>query len=105
MSQPRGSSDELSVAEAKSRLKQDRGAESIPSASVTDEEQVLSLHTVHAQVEIKAIESALKHTGWNRKKAARLLKISYRGLLYKIHRHNIVPTAEHQLAPEGKGRA
>ena len=54
----------------------------------------LSLRSLRAQVEIKAIESALKRTAWNRKQAARLLRISYRGLLYKIRRHNIVPTAE-----------
>jgi DNA-binding NtrC family response regulator len=54
-----------------------------------DEEPIASLRVVRAQVEIKAIMAALKRTGWNRKQAARLLKISYRGLLYKIRRHNI----------------
>jgi two-component system, NtrC family, response regulator AtoC len=42
-----------------------------------------------------AISSALNKTGWNRKRAAQLLSISYRGLLYKIRRHNLVPPAEH----------
>jgi len=37
-------------------------------------------------VERKAILAALAHTNWNRKKAANLLKISYKGLLYKINR-------------------
>jgi DNA-binding NtrC family response regulator len=37
-------------------------------------------------IERKAILAALAHTNWNRKKAASLLKISYKGLLYKIHR-------------------
>jgi len=32
---------------------------------------------------------ALEHTGWNRKRAAQLLKISYRGLLYKIRSHSL----------------
>lgn len=54
-----------------------------------DEEPIAPLRSVRAQGEIKAILAALKHTGWNRKQAARLLKISYRGLLYKIRRHNI----------------
>lgn len=53
------------------------------------DEPITPLRSVRAQVEIKAIMAALKHTGWNRKQAARLLKISYRGLLYKIRRHNI----------------
>jgi len=43
------------------------------------------------EAEIRAISSALHQTGWNRKRAARLLSISYRGLLYKIRRHNIAP--------------
>jgi DNA-binding NtrC family response regulator len=70
-------------------------AASVDHASDSDEEPILSLRSLRAQVEIKAIQSALNRTGWNRKQAARLLKISYRGLLYKIHRHNIAPTAEH----------
>lgn len=54
-----------------------------------DDEPIAPLRSVRAQVEIKAILAALQRTGWNRKQAARLLKISYRGLLYKIRRHNI----------------
>jgi DNA-binding NtrC family response regulator len=48
------------------------------------------LRILRAQAEIKGIQSALELTGWNRKRAARLLKISYRGLLYKIRQHNII---------------
>ena len=57
--------------------------------SEASEEPIISLRSVRARVEIEAIRSALKRTGWNRKQAARLLKISYRGLLYKIRQHNI----------------
>jgi two-component system response regulator AtoC len=63
--------------------------ESDQGASHGEEEPIASLRVVRAQVEIKAILAALKRTGWNRKQAARLLNISYRGLLYKIRRHNI----------------
>jgi DNA-binding NtrC family response regulator len=52
---------------------------------------VFPLRYLREQAEIKAIQSALKLTGWNRKRASRLLKISYRGLLYKIRRHDIRP--------------
>jgi two-component system response regulator AtoC len=86
--------DELSVDKAQSQLKVVGGAESRPGERVSNEEPILSLRTLRAQVEIKAIKSALKRTGWNRKQAARLLKISYRGLLYKIHRHHIQPSTE-----------
>jgi DNA-binding NtrC family response regulator len=64
-------------------------AASLPGASDGSEEPIVSLRSVRARVEIEAIRSALKRTGWNRKHAARLLRISYRGLLYKIRRHNI----------------
>jgi transcriptional regulator with GAF, ATPase, and Fis domain len=53
------------------------------------DEPIASLRSVRAETEVKAIVAALKRTGWNRKQAARLLSISYRGLLYKIRRHNI----------------
>jgi DNA-binding NtrC family response regulator len=55
----------------------------------SNEEPIASLRSVRAETEVKAILAALKRTGWNRKQAARLLSISYRGLLYKIRRHNI----------------
>ena len=51
------------------------------------------LRKLRDEVEIQVIMRALQHTGWNRKRAAALLKISYRGLLYKIRRHSITPTA------------
>ncbi|MEA3365516.1 MAG: helix-turn-helix domain-containing protein, partial [Candidatus Hydrogenedentes bacterium] len=35
------------------------------------------------------IEEALRHTLWNRRKAARLLKISYSSLLRRINAYNI----------------
>jgi two-component system, NtrC family, response regulator AtoC len=41
------------------------------------------------EAEIRAIRQALRETRWNRKRAARLLDISYRGLLYKIRQHDI----------------
>jgi DNA-binding NtrC family response regulator len=62
----------------------------LPSQSdQTGEEPIASLRSVRAETEVKAILAALKRTGWNRKQAARLLSISYRGLLYKIRQHNI----------------
>ncbi len=56
-----------------------------------------SLRSFRDEAEIHAISSALKQTGWNRKRAAQLLSISYRGLLYKIRRHNITPSANSGL--------
>jgi len=58
-----------------------------------------SLRSFRDEAEIHAISSALRQTGWNRKRAAQLLSISYRGLLYKIRRHNITPGGTGVLKP------
>jgi DNA-binding NtrC family response regulator len=55
----------------------------------SSDEPIISLRTARVRVEMEAIRSALRRTGWNRKQAARLLKISYRGLLYKIRQYDI----------------
>ncbi len=43
------------------------------------------------KVEKQAIEYVLDKTGWNRSKASKILKISYKTLLYKISDLNIIP--------------
>jgi DNA-binding NtrC family response regulator len=53
----------------------------------------LSLRSHRHEAEVQAISSALRQTGGNRKRAAKLLSISYRSLLYKIRQHNISPAA------------
>jgi DNA-binding NtrC family response regulator len=59
----------------------------------------MSLRSVRAGAEVAAIHCALQETGWNRKRAAKLLSISYRGLLYKIRRHNITAEGRGPLVP------
>jgi len=44
------------------------------------------------RVEKMVIERVLEETHWNRKEAAKILKISYRALLYKMKDMNIKPT-------------
>jgi DNA-binding NtrC family response regulator len=55
----------------------------------------MSLRSFRNEAEVHAINCALQQTGWNRKRAAKLLSISYRSLLYKIRQHNIAPTVQH----------
>jgi DNA-binding NtrC family response regulator len=62
-----------------------------------------SLRSQRAQAEIYAINRALDRAGWNRKRAAQLLRISYRALLYKISRHKITRTAKSGPAASGDG--
>ncbi len=50
------------------------------------------IQNVKSDAERNAISAALEKTGWNRKAAARLLKVSYRTLLYKIERYRMTAT-------------
>jgi two-component system response regulator AtoC len=57
-----------------------------------------ALRSLRAATEIHAISRALEESGWNRKRAAKLLSISYRGLLYKIRQYNITPAVRSDVA-------
>jgi len=46
---------------------------------------------VKERTEIEMIQNALEAFGWNRRRAAQYLNISYRALLYKIQQHRIRP--------------
>jgi two-component system response regulator AtoC len=58
-----------------------------------------SLRALKDETEVNAISQALEATRWNRKQAARLLNISYRGMLYKIHHHGITRPSENVPPP------
>jgi transposase len=47
------------------------------------------IQDIKSEAERKAIGAALERTGWNRKAAARLLRVSYRTLLYKIEQYRM----------------
>jgi DNA-binding NtrC family response regulator len=60
------------------------------SAAHCDSESLKArVRTVRLETERNAIAEALKATGWNRKAAARLLKVSYRTLLYKVDQYRL----------------
>lgn len=48
------------------------------------------IQSVKSEAERNAIAAALEKTGWNRKAAARLLRVSYRTLLYKIEQYHMI---------------
>jgi two-component system response regulator AtoC len=58
----------------------------------------LLVQNVKGETERNAISTALEQTRWNRKAAARLLKVSYRTLLYKIQQYHMSPP-EYLSAP------
>ena len=43
------------------------------------------------KAESELIRAVLLETEWNRKKAAKILQISYKALLYKIKEHGLAP--------------
>ena len=69
--------------------------------SVSDSDSLRSVvRSVKLEAERNAIAAALESTGWNRKAAARLLKVSYRTLLYKIEQYQMRPPSD-SLLPSG----
>jgi two-component system response regulator AtoC len=55
------------------------------------------LKSLRTEAEKDAIARALEKTGGNRKAAARLLKVSYRTVLYKIEEYKMTPPGSSQL--------
>jgi two-component system response regulator AtoC len=70
----------------------------VPAQSEASSAPWAALRLLRAETEIHAISRALEESGWNRKRAAKLLSISYRGLLYKIRQYNITPVSRNNLA-------
>lgn len=61
-----------------------------PDIGISGSDSLKSLvQTVKLEAEKNAIAAALERTGWNRKAAARLLRVSYRTLLYKIEQYQM----------------
>lgn len=65
----------------------------------------LKVHTKRARQELERelILKALRQTNWNRKKAARMLQISYRALLYKVKMVGLASKRGHSLVPVENG--
>jgi two-component system, NtrC family, response regulator AtoC len=79
-------------------------SQSHSDADLSDSKTLRSLvQRVKSDAERNAIAAALQKTGWNRKAAARLLKVSYRAVLYKIVQYQITPSNP-ALFSEGNGR-
>jgi two-component system, NtrC family, response regulator AtoC len=72
------------------RLAATLGEERESGKKRTEPESLKSLiQGIKSEAEQSAIGAALKRTGWNRKAAARLLRVSYRTLLYKIEQYQM----------------
>jgi DNA-binding NtrC family response regulator len=63
------------------------------------------VQNVKLEAEKNAIAAALEKTAWNRKAAARLLKVSYRTLLYKIEQYRMRSPESSVILGGGAGRS
>jgi DNA-binding NtrC family response regulator len=86
--------EEPKLEEAKEAVKGSRSSSVLlPDLGSRDKERAsghaASLRVLRMEAEVTAISRALTRCGWNRRRAAQLLCISYRGLLYKIRQYNI----------------
>lgn len=73
----------------------------VPFRAIAGSDSLRSLvQSVKSEAEKKAIAAALEKTGGNRKAAARLLKISYRTLLYKIEQYRMRSASDSSLLSE-----
>jgi DNA-binding NtrC family response regulator len=71
------------------------------TGNIRDRKSLRSLlRSVKEEAERNAIAEALEETGWNRKAAARLLKTSYRTVLYKIEQYQMT-ASKSALIPDG----
>jgi DNA-binding NtrC family response regulator len=84
---PEGTSDNIETVDQHTQASATEtiGVTYIPSSESS------TLRRIVWQAELQMIARTLEDTGWNRKRAAAQLKISYRGLLYKIRRHGLRP--------------
>ncbi len=81
---------ELQVAPRHRQIPAPAGATNLLETGQQQERNLKFLvRNLKVEAEIEAITKALAETNWNRTRAARLLNISYRGLLYKIREHGI----------------
>jgi two-component system response regulator AtoC len=97
------------------RLSEERAAElgnPKPESLKSPDSLKSMIQAVKGEAERNAIAAALKRTGWNRKAAARLLKVSYRTMLYKIDQYKMrapqsylssIPAGEFSAYDEVKG--
>ena len=81
------------------KAKMSRNESGMPDKSLANPP---SLRSLRVEAEIDAISKTLEYTGWNRRRAAQLLSISYRGILYKIRQHNLSPRPRGQEQPVGE---
>lgn len=80
----------ISVTGTKNQISSSSGQFRASSLGTTSLRSIVQ--SVKSEAEKNAIGLALQRTGWNRKAAARLLKVSYRTVLHKIDEYQLTST-------------
>lgn len=71
----------------------------VPSPQADEDDLKQKVRNLKEEAEIEAIQRVLNETRWNRKEAARQLKISYKALLYKVRRYGLDRAAARPVRP------
>ena len=96
---------DASCAELEEKIAESSNVNAVP-ACVSEVDRVTDLRALRrdsiSRTEVAMIRRALEASGWNRRRAAQNLKISYRGLLYKIQQHHLAPGRCSQVPVQDK---
>lgn len=91
---------DAAVAELEGRIAESAMADAMHS-SISEPDRATDLRALvrdsTSHTEVTNIRRALDASGWNRRRAAQNLNISYRGLLYKIQQHKLTPGRRFQI--------
>ena len=83
--------EDAAIAELERGTVQDNGAADAVQAEPQNPDLKQMVKTLKNGAEMEAIANALEENGWNRKRTASVLNISYKALLYKIRQYDIRP--------------
>jgi two-component system response regulator AtoC len=83
--------EEGAIAELEQNTAPELAAPDSPRAEPLSPDLKQMVKNLKGGAEMEAIANALEESGWNRKRAAGVLNISYKALLYKIRQYDIHP--------------
>jgi two-component system, NtrC family, response regulator AtoC len=83
--------EDAAVAELEKNMRTTAAPITTPRPEPTNADLKQMVRSLKNEAEMEAIAGALEESGWNRKRAASILNISYKALLYKIRQYDIRP--------------
>ncbi len=83
--------EQAAIAELERGTAQNSASASVARVETQNPDLKQMVKSLKNEAEMEAITNALEVSGWNRKRAASMLNISYKALLYKIRQYDIRP--------------